>query len=104
MANNPALEWRPKKVVVESNPLEPKGCAACDRGERYTEARAYVHTGMGAYCRGKQLCRPAPADPAPPSRVPLSVNGSERPAGKYKCGNCGGFGHNARGCSNPKKE
>jgi hypothetical protein len=85
-------EGRPGKGAEEANPLEPRGCAACERGESFTEARAYVHTGMGAKCRGKQLTRP-PADP-PPSRAPLSVNSN----GKYKCGKCGGLGHNSRSC------
>lgn len=115
---------------MPDNPLEPQGCAACEppRLERFTEARAYVHTGMGRFCKGRQLTK-TQTEPEPPPRAPLSVKApgtricsecqqpghyrstcsllkpavavveTEKKRGQYICGNCQGVGHNARSCT-----
>jgi hypothetical protein len=43
--------------MIDDNPLEPQGCAACDLGEKFTDERAFVHTGVGAFCKGKQITK-----------------------------------------------
>ena len=83
-------------MTLETNPLEPQGCAACDRGEGFTEGRAYIHTGFGKRCRGRELTRPPPRD-APTPRAPLSVT---RTPGTRACSNCGKPGHYAKTCPN----
>jgi hypothetical protein len=74
----------------ETNPLEPQGCAACDLGEKFTETRAFVHTGVGVFCKGKHIGNP---DLGPVERD----DEDSKPSGRV-CGNCGGAGHNARTC------
>jgi Zinc knuckle len=86
--------------MTEINPLQPQGCAACDRGEGFTEARAYVHTGFGRRCLGRELTR-TPKEPEPPSRETLSVT-KPNTRGSRKCSNCGQTGHYAKTCSSKR--
>ena len=88
-------------AVEEFNPLEPDGCAACDRGEKFTEARAYVHTGAGVYCKRRQITKLEAPEPEPTPRAVTKT--ADHPRGQYICGNCTGVGHNARTCKLPRK-
>ena len=74
-------------------------CAACDRGEPFTEGREYVHTGEGPACRGKQIARPEPEPvsvPAvPTTRARRSNPNVVRPG--IPCTACQGSGYDAAG-------
>lgn len=86
-------------------------CDGCTKIVQATKEDPVVHTRLGRMhfeCNRRAWAKEAgiayqPPNPNQPNtqRVPLSVSPENRPDGKYKCGKCGGYGHNARSCLGP---